>query len=127
MSERDRFELSDVVIGLTPNGEISVLEQPPGPPPNVDGHLIGVAHMTRPPPHGGERHDDGDEPLLLLSGAVDVVLEEEGRERRVELRGGQGFVVPRGVWHRLLIREPSTLVFVTPGPHNAHRPLRRSS
>jgi mannose-6-phosphate isomerase-like protein (cupin superfamily) len=43
-------------------------------------------------------------------------------QRTVELRAGQGFVVPRGVWHRLIVRQPSAFVVMTPGPSKVHRP-----
>ena len=47
-----------------------------------------------------EIHPHGDELLCLLSGAVDVVLEEPGSDRAVLLKAAEVFVVPRGVWHR---------------------------
>ena len=33
-------------------------------------------------------------------------------------------VVPRGVWHRLLVREPGDLLFATPGPSTEQRSVR---
>ncbi len=79
--------------------------------------------MTRNAPHNGEMHPDGDELLYLISGRVDVIIEEDGRERTVELAPGQAFVVPSGVWHRVSLREPSQLLHITPGPGGEHRPL----
>jgi catechol 2,3-dioxygenase-like lactoylglutathione lyase family enzyme len=32
-------------------------------------------------------------------------------------------VVPRGVWHRVTLREPSHLLYLTPGPGGQYRPL----
>jgi mannose-6-phosphate isomerase-like protein (cupin superfamily) len=52
-----------------------------------------------------------------------VVLEEDGEERTFSVKPGQALVVPKGVWHRVLILEPSQLVHVTPGPGGEHRPL----
>lgn len=70
-----------------------------------------------------EMHPHGDELLCLLSGAVDVVLEEPS-DRAVPLKAGEVFVVPRGVWHRIILREPADLLFVTP-PHGTQlRPAR---
>jgi len=47
--------------------------------------------------------------------------------RRAQARtpvAGQLFVVPRGVWHRLVLREPADLLVVTP-PHGTRlRPAR---
>ena len=31
--------------------------------------------------------------------------------------------VPRGVWHRVALREPSHMLYVTPGPGGQYRPL----
>ncbi|MDT7604524.1 MAG: hypothetical protein QOF61_2521 [Acidobacteriota bacterium] len=70
-----------------------------------------------------EMHPAGDELLCLLSGAVTVVFEEGGAERTVELsRAGEACVVRRGTWHRLVVREPGDVLFVTPGAGTEHRP-----
>jgi mannose-6-phosphate isomerase-like protein (cupin superfamily) len=61
-----------------------------------------------------EMHPHGDELLCLLSGAVDVVLEEPAGDRAVPLKAGELFVVPSGVWHRIVLRDPADLLFVTP-------------
>ncbi|NIV18071.1 MAG: hypothetical protein GWN47_06570 [Woeseiaceae bacterium] len=34
-----------------------------------------------------------------------------------------GFIVPKGVWHRVDILEPSQIVYLTPGPNGKYRPL----
>ncbi len=44
-------------------------------------------------------------------------------EAAVELGSGQAFVVPRGAWHRLRVREPGRVIFVTWGEGTRHRPL----
>jgi quercetin dioxygenase-like cupin family protein len=54
--------------------------------------------------------DDGDE------GNV-------GTEPVTSLNPGDAFIVPKGVWHRVDVREPSHFVHITPGPGSAHRPL----
>jgi mannose-6-phosphate isomerase-like protein (cupin superfamily) len=59
-----------------------------------------------------EVHPHADEVLLVVSGALDVVLEEGGAERTVPLEAGQAAIVPRGTWHRLLMRRPGRLVFI---------------
>jgi catechol 2,3-dioxygenase-like lactoylglutathione lyase family enzyme len=79
--------------------------------------------MGTDPPHRGEMHPDGDELLYLVSGSVEIVLEDDDREERVGLEPGQAFVVPRGVWHRVTLREPSHLLYLTPGPGGQYRPL----
>jgi quercetin dioxygenase-like cupin family protein len=68
-------------------------------------------------------HPDGDELLYLISGAVSVVLELPDATQTLKLVPGQAVIVPKGVWHRVLINEPSRLVHLTPGPGGEHRPL----
>ena len=123
MMSRSAFDLSDGSVGLLRDGTSEVLASTSGPPARVDGWVVGAPVMTRNAPHNGEMHPDGDELLYLVSGRVDVVLEEDGEERTVSVKPGQALVVPRGVWHRVLILEPSQLVHVTPGPGGEHRPL----
>ena len=88
----------------------------------VDGLTFGVASMTENSPHGGEMHPDGDKVLYLVSGKVKIVfLDAPGGD--VEMAQGDGFVVPKGMWHRVDILEPSQVVYLTPGPNNEFRPL----
>ena len=118
------FDLSQSTVGLLRDGTSDVERNTPGPPRRVDGFVVGAPLMTRNAPHGGEMHPDGDELLYLLSGKIEVVLEENGEERVVEMSPGQGLVVPRGVWHRVVLRQASHLVHITPGPGGQHRPPR---
>ena len=59
-----------------------------------------------------EMHPEADELLFLVSGAIDVLLEEAHSERTISLVAGQAAIVPRGVWHRLVLRRPGKLLFV---------------
>jgi len=70
-----------------------------------------------------EMHPEGDEIVFLLSGAVDLVIEQEGGERRVALRGRSACIVPRGCWHRAVVHEAAELLHVTRGAGTRHRPL----
>ncbi len=125
MSERAAapFEITGSTVGMLRDGTALRIESRPGPPSRVDGLSLGVVTMTRNAPHGGEVHPDGDELLVLLSGRIAVVLEEADGERTVELAPGQALIVPRGVWHRVVLLEESRLVHATPGPGGDHRPL----
>jgi mannose-6-phosphate isomerase-like protein (cupin superfamily) len=69
-----------------------------------------------------EMHPAGDEVVCLLSGAIDVVLDEPDGERVVELEAGRTFIVPRGVWHRAIVREPGNTLHITRGEGTQHRP-----
>jgi mannose-6-phosphate isomerase-like protein (cupin superfamily) len=91
---------------------------------SLDGRLLGAARLTQDLDHW-EMHPRGDEVLLRLSGAFDVVLEQDGRRRVLELRAdAPGCVVPQGAWHTILVREPGELLFMTAGEGTEHRPAR---
>jgi mannose-6-phosphate isomerase-like protein (cupin superfamily) len=62
--------------------------------------------------------------VLLLTGAMTVVVERhDGTEDRLELLPGQSCLVPRGLWHRQIVREPSERVFITAGAGTEFRPV----
>jgi mannose-6-phosphate isomerase-like protein (cupin superfamily) len=118
------FDPAEVTLGLHRDGSIRVVPRGPGAPRRIDGHTLGVPRMTEPAPHAGEMHPDGDELLVLVSGSASVLLlASEGVERTVELAAGEAFVVPRGVWHRVIPKGPIQLLHVTPGPRGEWRPL----
>lgn len=88
--------------------------------------VIGAKHGAEPADFHAdewEMHPAGDEVLYLLTGALDVVLDEPGGARTVELRAGQGCLVPQGIWHRLVLGRPSDLLFITPAHGTRHRPV----
>jgi mannose-6-phosphate isomerase-like protein (cupin superfamily) len=73
-----------------------------------------------------EMHPEGDELGVLLSGSVDLILDQGGQERTVELRAPGAFaVIPRGAWHRARALASSAMVFVTAGRGTRHRPFTR--
>jgi mannose-6-phosphate isomerase-like protein (cupin superfamily) len=86
-----------------------------------DGRLLLVSLQTADWDHW-ERHPSGDEVLYLLSGALDIVLEEGGAQRVLEMRPRTGIIVPRGLWHTGRVRTPGELLSVTPGAGSEHRP-----
>ena len=89
----------------------------------IDGRLAGGFRINRNT--GWEMHPDGDEVLYLLSGALQVVIERPTGVHTTDLPAARACIVPRGVWHRLLVREPGELLFFTPGPRTEHRSARR--
>jgi mannose-6-phosphate isomerase-like protein (cupin superfamily) len=86
------------------------------------GRLMGVVAQSKDWDHW-ERHPHGEEILVLLSGEIEMVLETAEGERRATLQAGQAFVVPRGLWHRGIVRQAGELMFVTPGVGTEHRPV----
>jgi mannose-6-phosphate isomerase-like protein (cupin superfamily) len=92
--------------------------------------VIGAKHGAEPADFHADEwevHPGGDELLYLLAGAIDVVLDEPDGERTVRLGSGRACLVPRGVWHRLILRQPSDLLFVTPTRGTRHRPAGAAS
>jgi mannose-6-phosphate isomerase-like protein (cupin superfamily) len=87
-----------------------------------EGRLVTVFPMAADWPHW-EIHPEGDELVYLLSGAMDLILDEAGGKRVVALRAPAGAIVPRGVWHRAVVRKPGHALFVTRGKGTQHRPV----
>ncbi len=116
------------VADIARDWSMAIRSASPGPPERIDGYTIGVVPVgTGPGPHLGEVHPDGDEFLYVVSGTMELVLDDGdaqtvGVETNVVLRAGDAYVVPRGVWHRLEATEPGRLVHVTPGPNGSYRP-----
>ena len=117
-----RFKLSDFAIGLSRDLSAFKVKEQADPPIPVDGMTFGITSMSENSPHAGEMHPDGDEVLYLISGRANVVL-LDNPQADVEMRPGDGLVVPKGRWHRVDILEPCQIVYLTPGPNNAFRPL----
>jgi mannose-6-phosphate isomerase-like protein (cupin superfamily) len=92
--------------------------------------LVGVfAFSTSADLHASmqEMHPEADEMLYLVSGAVDVLLDEGGAERRIALEAGRATIVPRGVWHRLVVRRPGALLFINSRTAMQSRPYEAAS
>ena len=79
-----------------------------------------------------ERHPGGEELLLALDGAMDVITLTGDGPVRSTVRAGSVFVCPTGLWHRQVPRPHVTQLFVTPtegtvGSHTEPRVARRES
>jgi len=122
MAAARKFDPSTHTIGLSRDLEASEIPERPDPPVPVDGVTIGIATMSENSPHGGEMHPDGDEVLYLISGRANIVFLDSPAED-IEMRPGDGLVVPKGTWHRVDILEPCQIVYATPGPNNEFKPL----
>ncbi len=116
------FNPSTHTIGLSRDLVASKVPERPDPPIPIEGITFGVATMSENSPHNGEMHPDGDEILYLISGRVKVVFLDSPQED-IDVRPGDGLVVPKGMWHRVDIIEPSQIVYLTPGPNNEFRPV----
>jgi quercetin dioxygenase-like cupin family protein len=84
--------------------------------PGVKGVLVGETEITASSRHHGERHLDGDEVLYLMSGRVRVSMEaSDATPTEISVSQGEALIVPKGVWHRLLIDEPSRILVISRG------------
>jgi hypothetical protein len=65
------------IAQITRGGVATIVSCPPGPPKRIDGYTVGVIpNLEGPAPHRGEVHPDGDELLYLVSGAIEVILDD---------------------------------------------------
>ena len=120
MIKPTKFDPATHSIGLSGDFIASKVAQRPDPQIPVDGATFGIATMSENSPHGGEMHPDGDEVLCLISGHVRVVF-LDSPEEDIDVNAGDGLIVPKGLWHRVDILEPSQIVYLTPGPNNEYR------
>lgn len=126
MGETEKFDQDKHVVAIKRDMSAETMPAQPDPAIPVDGYSFGVATMTENSPHDGEMHPDGDEVLYLVSGRVGVTLETDPVQE-LEMLPGDGLIVPKGVWHRVDILEPSQIVYLTPGPNGEYRPLPGST
>ncbi len=71
-----------------------------------------------------EMHPAGDETVILLSGQVTFVLQQDAGEELVLLeQPGDFVVVPKNTWHSARTQVKTKLLFVTPGEGTQHKAL----
>lgn len=71
-----------------------------------------------------EMYPAGEEFVCLLSGQVDLILEQDqdGAENRICLSTSGAYVlIPRGIWHTVKVDRPSSMLFITPGEGTQNR------
>ena len=122
MSEIEEFNPKNQTVAIKRDLTAETMPARPDPAIPVDGYTFGVATMSENSPHDGEMHPDGDEVLYLISGKVRVTLETDPVQE-LDVLPGDGLIVPKGIWHRVDILEPSQIVYLTPGPGGEYRPL----
>ncbi len=122
MSKAEEFNPKNQTVAIDRDLTAEAMPARPDPAIPVDGYTFGVATMSENSPHDGEMHPDGDEVLYLISGKVRVTLETDPVQE-LDMLPGDGMIVPKGIWHRVDIVEPSQIVYLTPGPGGEYRPL----
>lgn len=90
------------------------------------GRLVGITPATETWTHW-ERHTEGDEIVVQLTGRSDVVQEVAGGYRTLSLEPGRAVINRRGVWHTSDVHEPGQTLFVVSGRRTEYRPRRRDA
>ena len=85
-----------------------------------NGWLVAMYAIDKDAP-AWEMHPAGAELLVMLSGEMDVVLEQAAGELTIRLQAGQTCVVPRGTWHRQAVRRAGQYLGMTYGKGTEHR------
>lgn len=71
-----------------------------------------------------EMHPAGEEFVCLISGQLDLILEQNGVENQLSLQApGSYVIVPKGIWHTARVHQPSSVLFITPGEGTQNRPV----
>jgi mannose-6-phosphate isomerase-like protein (cupin superfamily) len=84
--------------------------------PATDAVIGGAETRADTSSSGGERHLDGDELLLVTDGAMRVWFEtDDGRQEEVPIFAGEAIVVPRRVWHGLVVEGRCSYVWFGAG------------
>ena len=92
-------------------------------PELIDGRTLALYRVSSPRDvhfPDWEMHPAGDELLLLTSGALSVDVRDGATQRTTPLPSQSAFIVPAGVWHRLIVHEPSVLIAMTPRHNTVH-------
>lgn len=70
-----------------------------------------------------ERHPAGDELVILVSGKVEMLLEQADGIRRTQLeKSGDYVLIPKNTWHTAHTSMGCSMLFVTPGAGTEHKP-----
>jgi mannose-6-phosphate isomerase-like protein (cupin superfamily) len=115
----DPFSLTDVFVRLRPCGGMDLELLTPsfwsGDHATPGDRVVAVfEYASSDDLHSEvlEVHPEGDELIVVLAGAIDLISESGGEEVVVSLDAGQTAVVRRGTWHRLSMRAPGRLLSI---------------
>ena len=87
---------------------------------SYDNANIGIGRYI-PGASPWERHDNGDELLLILDGSVQIEALDGDASPRTTLPEGALFVVPRGRWHQLVAEAPVHILYLSPSEEGVER------
>jgi mannose-6-phosphate isomerase-like protein (cupin superfamily) len=122
------LDLSATYLCLAPSGAVTTMPVTPdfwatvgGRTELAEGRLVAAFDCAADWNHW-EMHPHGEEVLVMLSGAITMVFDDPGGEKRVALEEGKACVVPRGTWHRAIVHTPGKMLGITYGRGTDHRP-----
>jgi mannose-6-phosphate isomerase-like protein (cupin superfamily) len=123
----EAFDPKTTFVDLAPSGAAAIPVTDSFWPDLISGRLtlrgrLVSGYAIHDFPHW-ERHPAGEELVVMLSGAYDIILQEEDGERTVRVSAGQAFLIPKNVWHRGVVREQGDALFVTEGEGTEHKPI----
>ena len=87
---------------------------------SFDDSSIGIGRYV-PGASPWERHDNGDELLIILDGKVHIEVLDEDSSFRATLSEGSLFTVPSGRWHQLVAEAPVHILYVSPSEDGVER------
>jgi quercetin dioxygenase-like cupin family protein len=82
--------------------------------------MVGVARLKRDTIHAlWERHDGGDEMLVVISGRLTATFREAKEDRELAAGEGDVILIPRGIPHSFAVTSDEVeLLFLTPRSGN---------
>jgi quercetin dioxygenase-like cupin family protein len=89
---------------------------------SIDGRMLALYHVSGPDDvhyPAWEMHPEGDELLIVATGSLSVEFRDDAMER-APLSPETAVIVPAGIWHRLVVHEPSVLIAITPRHNTVH-------
>ena len=128
----ERFDLAKTFVHLENGGDARAVKIGPtfwrdsSSGKRLYDRLVGVFAFRSADdlhPSMQEMHPEAGEVLFLLSGAIDVVLDESGGRRTIALHAGEAVIVPRGIWHHLVMRQAGQLLFINSRTGIQNRPV----
>ncbi len=123
------FDVTATYVHLPDGGEAAAVECTPefwselaSGKRRYDGRLITAYQLSADMGHW-EMHPAGEEVLICISGSAEAVFQRPDGEDSIAVSPGTSCIVPRGVWHRVKVREPGIVLFITPGEGTQHKPM----
>lgn len=120
MKNIDSVELSKFILSIQNDNSVLCSEMTAGAPTQLEGLSIGLVTMETSTPHNGERHNDGDEIIIVVSGKI-AVESDSNPDQLLTITAGNACVIRKGEWHKIKVVEKAQLVYLTPGMNNEYR------